>query len=248
MIDADGVGLSVLVADDETAVRRAIRQIVEGAGYTCLEARDGADAIRVYSAHRPDLVILDVMMPNMDGFEACEAIRGLDQTVPVLFLSAKGDIVDQKMGYRFGADDYLVKPFSNDILLLRLGALRRRLLVERSLHERDASACLERVVLGDLVILPKLAKVMLAGEEVPLPPRQARIMVELSKHVGEVLSKDDIISAVWGREYVGTSISIPVYIQKLRKALEENPADPRYLHTVWGYGYSLYDKEARSGC
>ncbi|WP_197735979.1 response regulator transcription factor [Arabiibacter massiliensis] len=234
----------VLLADDDQSLRTATARLLEEAGFRCLEAVDGADALERYEEERPDLVILDVMMPKVDGFEVCERIRAKDKATPVLMLTAKGDIVDKRVGYRMGADDYLVKPFSGEELALRVGALLRRsreLAGERTPARRT-------VVVGDVEIDVVRGEALVAGEKVELTPKESRILAVLAEHPGEVFDRDDLVRAVWGEEYVGTQISIPVYIRKLREKLEDNPSEPVCIQTVWGMGYRLGEGGAGGSC
>jgi two-component system response regulator VicR len=225
----------ILLADDDASLRTAIGKIVEQTGYEFCEASNGAEALEVYKAYRPDVVILDVMMPVLDGFEVCEAIRRIDNAVPVLFLSAKGDIVDKRIGYRAGADDYLVKPFGEEELLLRIGALLRR----RDLARNDLSSTRETVTFNGLKVDFRRHEVSVDGRKIDLTPREARIITLMAEHPGEVFSREDLIEGVWGAEYLDSSVSIPVYIRKIREKIEKSPSEPEYLRTVWGYGYKL---------
>ena len=227
----------VLVADDDNSSSSAIEKMLAKDGHRCLRARNGQEALRLFWDERPDLIILDVMMPLLDGFQVCERIREHDRATPVLFLTAKGDIVDK----RIGGDDYLVKPFSGEELRLRVGALLRRAQIAA---EAAASAPQSELYhVGDLEVNVRTGNVRLAGKRVELTPKESRIMAVLASHPGEVYSKRDLIEEIWGEEYLDSSIAISVYIRRIRAKLEPDPSEPRYVQTVWHCGYRLADEE-----
>lgn len=231
----------ILVADDDLGSSSAIEKILAKDGYRCIRAANGKDALDGFFRYSPDVVILDVMMPLMDGFQVCECIRERDTETPVLFLSAKGDIVDKRIGYGIGADDYLVKPFSGEELRLRVGALLRRALLARQSASPEGRPPLYRV--GDLEVNVHTGDVRLAGRRVELTPKESRIMALLASHPGEVYSKRDLISEIWGEEYLDSAIAISVYVRRIRAKIEADPGDPRYLQTVWHCGYRLAKEE-----
>ncbi len=233
---------TILLADDDRSLRGATAQMLSEAGYVCVEASNGHQALKEFADSRPDLVILDIMMPGLDGFEVCERIRQVDSLVPVLFFSAKGDIVDKRIGYKLGADDYLVKPFAEEELLLRVEALLRRACqAQGAASDCTGEKNLGMCEIGDLKVDLRHGDVWRNGEKIPLAPKERRIMATLAEHPGETFDKNDLIRLVWGEEYLNTSISIPVYMRKLREKIEDDPSDPRYLQTVWGLGYRLGD-------
>ena len=231
----------VLVADDDNSSSSAIEKMLAKDGHRCLRARNGQEALRLFWDERPDLIILDVMMPLLDGFQVCERIREHDRATPVLFLTAKGDIVDKRIGYGIGGDDYLVKPFSGEALGVRVGALLRRAQIAA---EAAASAPQSELYhVGDLEVNVRTGNVRLAGKRVELTPKESRIMAVLASHPGEVYSKRDLIEEIWGEEYLDSSIAISVYIRRIRAKLEPDPSEPRYVQTVWHCGYRLADEE-----
>lgn len=223
---------TVLVVDDDLSLRRAIVGMLAAGGYACIEAADGEQALSMCRTLSPDVMVLDVMMPRIDGLEVTRRLRAAGDQTPVLVLSAKGGLSDKEEAFASGADDYLVKPFGIDELLMRVRALLRRAGVRPA-----ASASLVRC--GALEVDVAHACASLAGVRLDLKPKEARILALLAAHAGEVLSKEDIVRAVWGPEYVGTSINIPVYIRHLREKVEPDPGNPRYILTDWGAGYSL---------
>ena len=234
--------MKVLVVDDDPDIRELVVAVCTEAGYFCLSTDGGEAALEVFECERPDLVVLDVMMPKVDGFEVCRRIRAADEDVPVLFLSAKGDITDKKIGFAFGCDDYLVKPFDEVELIIRIEALLRR----ASRRKSPESPCSEehrerraRFALGPFEFDAVRHEVTKGGEAVLFTPKEFQLLHHLACHPGAVMSKDELIEALWGREYVDGAISIAVYVRKIREKIEENPAKPVYLKTVWGVGYSF---------
>jgi two-component system response regulator VicR len=229
----------VLVADDDASSNNAIGFILEQEGYRCRKASDGEEALRLFEELSPDVVILDVMMPLLDGFQVCERIRARDRTTPILFLSVKGDIVDKRIGYGIGADDYLVKPFGGEELRLRIGALLRRASLALTVSACDGACPHDSLAIDELEVNIHTGGVKVRGEKVELTPKESRIMATLAAHPGEVFSKNDLIVAIWGEEYLDASIAISVYIRRIREKIEPDPSDPRYLQTVWRCGYRL---------
>lgn len=226
--------MRILIADDEQCVRKLIAMIMEERGYTTLTARNGREAVQLCAEYTPDIIILDVMMPQIDGFEACSQIRALDPTVPVLFLSAKGDVVDRKTGLRMGADDYLAKPFDEEELVLRVEALLRRKNLGQRVSSSTAPAIFAR---GSFVFDQKRLALTHNQEPVSLTTKEFQILCLLARDPGQVISNEEIIATIWGNEYLNESVSIPVYMRRIRSKIEENPSKPQYVRTVRGSGY-----------
>lgn len=227
--------MRILFADDDDSLCSATEIILAKAGYEVHSARDGAQAVERFRAVRPDLVILDIMMPKLDGYGACNEIRMEDPDVPVIMLSAKGDIVDKRIGFKIGADDYVVKPFNGEELLLRVEALLRR----SSARTAEAASEAGGMAIGDLEVNPYSCKVTVRGEAVSLTPTEYQIIAQMAKEPGRVFTCEDLIDEVWGSEYRQESISIPVYIRRIRQKIERDPSSPEYLKTVWRFGYKL---------
>lgn len=239
--------MKILLADDERSLCDALRMILEDAGYEVCVAHDGREAVEVFAREQPDLAILDVMMPRLDGFEVVEEIRKARPAMPVLILSAKGDIVDKKRGFHLGADDYVVKPFDDDEIILRVEALLRRAALggggasEGEKIPATPRQLMQPVTLGDLAIDPRRCEVAVAGKAVSLTPKEFQILALLADHPGEVFTNDELVETIWGEEYAGEAISIPVYIRRIRLKIEKDPSRPEYLKTVWRFGYKLGD-------
>ena len=221
----------VLVADDDNSSSSAIEKMLAKDGHRCLRARNGQEALRLFWDERPDLIILDVMMPLLDGFQVCERIREHDRATPVLFLTAKGDIVDKRIGYGIGGDDYLVKPFAFDELLARLRVMTRR-----------ASASVSDVfTVADLTVDCAARTVSRGGVPVALSSKEFAILEYLVRNRGIVLSREKISHHVWNYDYEGGSNVVDVYIRYLRKKLDDG-FSKKLLHTVRGAGYVLREE------
>lgn len=232
--------MKILIADDERDLCDAVRKIVERHDHTCCAVCDGSAVLDVYRAERPDLVILDVMMPDVNGFDVCRDIRRIDAKIPIIMLSAKSDIVDKSIGFAAGCDDYIAKPFNGQELLLRIEAgLRRARLAENDEPKRRSRAV---VRLGDMEIRLKKNEVLVHGAYVNLTPKEFQIIAFLANHVGEVFTAQSIIENVWGEAYMPESASIAVFVRKIRSKIEDDPSKPRYLQTVWREGYRLGDE------
>ena len=197
------------------------------------------EACALFQREWPDVVVLDVMMPKVDGFEVCRRIREVDENVPVLFLSARDGIIDKRIGFSFGGDDYLVKPFNEEELVMLIEALVRRSRRSRRDGEAAAPERPERFALGPFTFDEVRHEVLKGGEPVVLAPKEFQLLHHLASHPGAVMGKDELIEELWGEEYLDGAISIAVYVRKIREKIEENPAKPAYLKTVWGVGYSF---------
>ena len=234
--------MKILVADDEPKLVEALRIMLTGAGYEVCSAGDGASALAVYGMHRPDLVILDIMMPRLDGYEVCASIRQMDPDVPILMLSAKGDIDDKRGGFGAGADDYLTKPFNEEEVLLRVEALLRRRSRGPVSTDAPQTVGLAHVVsIGDLTVDPRRYQVSVRGKDAGLTPKEFQIIALMAGNPGKVFTREDLIDSIWGSAYRDGSISIPVYVRRIREKIEDDPSNPRYLQTVWRFGYRLGD-------
>ncbi len=235
----------ILIVDDDKSLRAAVCGVIKNAGYVYFEASNGFDAIEIARRENPDVVILDIMMPGLDGFEVCERIREFNQNAGILILSAKADITDKKTGHRLGADDYLTKPFNWEELLIRVESLLRRRRIgaadSTNNESENVTAADKFITIGDLSIHTMLRQVTFKGERVELTMHEFDILATLASQPGHIFTSDDIISIVWGPEYLGGSISIPVYIRHIRKKIEPDPTRPIYIRTVRHLGYQLVD-------
>lgn len=220
------VGGKVLIAEDDRAVRDAVERALSFEGYEVITARDGAEALQRVLNDVPDLVVLDVMMPIVDGLETCRRLRAAGNQVPVLMLTAHTEVSDRVAGLDAGADDYLAKPFALEELLARMRALLRR----------SAGSLGEAYRVGDLVVDPDARTVRRDGEAIGLTKTEFDLLLFLVENAGVVLSRERIYEEIWGYDFETTSNSLDVYIGYLRRKTEAN-GRPRIVHTVRGVGY-----------
>ena len=228
--------MKVMLVDDEPSFHVLVQSVCEGAGHEFKGVQDSRQAVDAFKGFSPDVVLLDIMMPYVDGYRVCEQIRELDPDVPVVFLSAKGSVPDKRGAFARGADDYLVKPFEAEELLMRLDALQRR---SQRAKAPAGTPCSEALRVGDFEFDSVRQALTLGGKSVQLTPKEFQILYTLALKPDTVMSKEELIEAVWGREYLSDAISIAVYVRKIREKIEENPAKPRHLKTAWGMGYSF---------
>ena len=224
---------SVLVVDDEPTITDVVSRYLQRAGYDTRIAGDGQSALQLAGAERPDLVVLDLMLPGMDGLEVLRRLRhpsgGGDRGISVILLTAKGEPTDRVIGLRLGADDYVVKPFSPAELVARVDAVLRRVV---------ASPELETPISFDgLDLDPVGRRVVAHGEEVQLTVREYELLLHFMRHPGQVFSRDQLMDAVWQYSFYSDTSTVTVHIRRLRAKIEEDPSSPRWLQTVWGVGY-----------
>jgi DNA-binding response OmpR family regulator len=226
---------TIVAADDDPQLLRLVTRNLEFEGYEVLPVSDGQQALEQVEAHSPDLVLLDVMMPRMDGFTVCQRVREFS-AVPIIIVTARGQDQDKVRGLDLGADDYLTKPFSVDELLARVRAVLRRAQFTANEH---AHALRTNTTIGDLVVDYGQHLVIMAGQEIPLTPIEYRILAYLAQNAGRVVTQDLLLEHVWGSEYLGESHMLQVNINRLRHKIEADPTHPRYLLTKVGVGYLL---------
>lgn len=222
----------VLVADDDPNVREIIRLYFEKQMIDLVVATDGREALEVMEKEMPDVVILDVMMPQMDGFEVCREIRKKWDT-PIIMLTAKDEEFDRVLGLELGADDYVTKPFSPRELVARIRAILRRMQPKVKVEEE----VLRPLVFDQLTIDLDKREIMAAGEKVSFRPKEFDLLVQLAKSPGSVLSREQLLEQVWGFDYFGDARTIDVHIKKIRQRLDKLPYE--CIHTVWGIGYKF---------
>ena len=223
---------TVLVVDDEEAIAEAVRARLESEGYRVVVASDGQQAISLHAEHRPDLVVLDLMLPGMDGLEVCQEIQRNAWT-PVLMLTARTEEADKVAGFAVGADDYLTKPFSLRELAARVKAILRRMDRMRA-HESDGP-----IAHGGLVVDPNRRRVTVDDGEIGLTPLEFEILLTLARDPGVVLSRDQLMDRVWGyRDYAGGRV-VDSHVARIRRKLGEDGNEPRFIRTVHGVGYAF---------
>src|SRR6266568_4509174 len=227
--------VTILTADDDPQLLRLIARNLELEDYQVLTATDGQQALELIEARSPDLVLLDVMMPKMDGFTVCQRVREFS-LVPIIIITAHGQDQDKVRGLDLGADDYLTKPFSVDELLARVRAVLRRAQFSANEH---AHVLRTTITIGDLAVDYAQHLVTMAGQEVPLTPIEYRLLAYLAQNAGRVVTQDLLLEHVWGSEYLGESHMLQVNINRLRRKIEADPTHPRYILTKVGIGYLL---------
>ncbi|MFC4104936.1 response regulator transcription factor [Micromonospora zhanjiangensis] len=220
----------VLVVDDDRTVSDVVCRYLEHAGYAVSHAGDGAAALAAVDRDRPDLVVLDLMLPEVDGLEVCRRLRGRVGSPPIIMLTALGDEADRIAGLSLGADDYVSKPFSPRELVLRVGSVLRRTRAE------PARIRPETLVDGDLVVDVARRLVRLRGTELTLTVREFDLLTYLMRHPSRALGRADLLERVWGWSF-GDQSTVTVHVRRLREKVEDDPADPRRIVTVWGVGY-----------
>ena len=221
----------LLIIEDELAMRTALADVLEAEGYRVLTASDGASGLERAVQEKPDLLLLDLMMPKLDGFAVCKELRRLGHTEPILMLTAKGQIEDRVLGLDVGADDYLVKPFSTDELLARVRALLRR-------TQRQTKAIRE-VTLGEVRIDLVLQRAWRGKTELHLTAKELAMLRLLAEAEGEPVTRERFLDLVWGYGAFPTTRTVDNHVASLRAKLEADPAEPRWIKTVHGVGYRL---------
>ena len=236
------VAEKVLIVEDEAVLLETLRYNLTRQGYQVHTAADGRSALQVARRERPDLILLDVMLPGLDGLEVCRILRQ-EMNVPILMLTARAEEVDRVVGLEVGADDYVTKPFSMRELLARVKAALRRVRLTReevSTEEQDAAAVLPQTAalsFGDLTIDTGRGEALRAGRPLGLKPREYELLLFLARHRDMVLSRDLILQRVWGWDFVGGSRTVDVHVRWLREKIEVDPAHPNRIVTVRGMGY-----------
>ncbi|MGZ9798863.1 response regulator [Staphylococcus pseudintermedius] len=226
----------VLVVDDEQSIVTLLKYNLEQSGYVVEVAQDGEEALQKEKETKPDLIVLDVMLPKKDGIEVCKTIRSDKNQVPILMLTAKDDEFDRVLGLELGADDYMTKPFSPREVAARVKAiLRRSSLVDHVRKEEED----EDIVIGSIRIRPDFFEVYRNDELLELTPKEFELLLYLVERQGRVITREHMLNSVWNYEFAGDSRIVDVHISHLRDKLEENPKQPQFIKTVRGLGYKL---------
>jgi two-component system response regulator ResD len=221
---------SVLVVDDEPTIAEVVSRYLERAGYRTRIAATGPQALELAAHQRPDLVVLDLMLPGIDGLEVMRRLRQPEgRPIATILLTAKGDESDRVIGLRLGADDYVVKPFSPAELVARVDAVLRRVDTSSGSHEP--------IELEDMTIDPLARRVFARGEEVTLTQREFDVLLFLARHPGQAFSRNQLMDAIWQYSFYTDTSTVTVHVRRLRAKIEADPAQPRHIETVWGVGY-----------
>lgn len=224
------MGTRILTVEDDERIRTAVRLALEDEGWEVAESDNGEDALLMFGQTPSDVVLIDIMLPGIDGFDVCRSIRRVSD-VPIVMVTARADTHDVVAGLEAGADDYLTKPFAPKELSARIRALLRR--------SRTSGSGATEMVFGELEVIPEQGVVKRAGVEIHLTKTEFRLLVELASSPGRVFSREDLLEKVWGYGYFGDGRLVDVHIRRLRTKIEADPADPQYVLTVRGLGYKI---------
>lgn len=221
----------ILVVDDNKHTRRLFKAVLENENYTVFTAENGKDALRVMDEEHIDLVLLDIMMPEMDGYEVCREVRKNNST-PIIMLTAKGETFDKVLGLELGADDYMVKPFDTKELVARVKAVLRRL----DAKENNA----KKINFENLMINLSNYSVAYMDENVEMPPKELELLFYLASHPNQVFTREQLLNQIWGYEYYGDTRTVDVHIKRIREKLGNDEDHPKWnIKTVWGVGYKF---------
>ena len=221
----------ILLVDDEPLILKGLKYSLEQDGYLTDSAMDGEEALAKFFAGEYDLILLDVMLPGLDGIEVCQRIRERSN-VPIIMLTAKGEDMDKILGLEYGADDYMTKPFNILEVKARIKAIMRR---AGSDHDEKEKA--KTIEVGDLHMDCEGRRVFIAGKEINLTAKEFDVLELLVFNPNKVYSRENLLNIVWGYEYPGDVRTVDVHIRRLREKIETNPSEPKYVHTKWGVGY-----------
>jgi DNA-binding response OmpR family regulator len=235
---------TIFIIEDETAIREVVRKYLQLEGFAVLEAESGTQALVMLREHSVDLIILDIMLPELDGFTIARTIREPSEysqlatgiNTPIIILTSRGDENDRLAGFNLGADDYVVKPFSPRELVARVKAVLRR---NQSGPQDDSD---DTLVLDALCIDPLRHAVTVNGKSIILTAKEFDLLWFLARHARQVFSREQLLTSVWGYEFYGDESTVTVHIRRLREKIEPDPASPTYIHTIWGVGYKFEEQ------
>jgi len=228
----------ILLVDDELLITDSLTYSLKREGFEVKAVADGNSALTAIEEQMPDLVVLDLMLPDISGFEVCRRLRTIS-TTPVIMLTARGEEIDRVLGLEVGADDYLAKPFSFRELLARIYALLRRVALDRQVMQPQVHALTLRQLSLDL----SARRVFMGEQELQLSTREFDLLAILMKNAGRAMSRDELIDQVWGEDWTGDARTLDVHVRGLRLKIEEDPASPQYIQTVRGFGYRFAGPE-----
>ena len=228
--------MKILVVDDEKLLVKGIKYNLEQEGYQVVTAFDGEEAVRLAHDESINLILLDVMLPKMDGFEVCQAIREFSD-MPIIMLTAKGEDMDKILGLDYGADDYITKPFNILEVKARIKAIMRR--TSGGARKEVVESVIEK---GDLKLDCDSRRLFVLGKEINLTGREFELLELLVKNENKVYSREQLLETVWGKDYPGDVRTVDVHVRRLREKVEVNPSEPKYVHTKWGVGYYYIQK------
>ncbi|MFP4380168.1 MAG: response regulator transcription factor [Candidatus Sumerlaeia bacterium] len=224
--------MKILVAEDDHNILDGLCDIFESEGYETIKARNGREALDLFESEAPDFLCLDIMMPQLSGYDVCRQARKKNETIPVIFISAKSEEVDKVLGLELGADDYIVKPFGVREVAARVRAVTRRYLAARKTEARD-----EKFTMGELQVYPSELRARRGEEEIDLSLRDVGILRVLHERRGKAVDRHTLFSEVWGLDHIPNSRTLDQHVSQLRKKIERNPKEPEIILTVHGMGY-----------
>ncbi|MBS4208382.1 response regulator transcription factor [Bacillus sp. FJAT-50079] len=227
----------VLVVEDEPSIAMLLQYNLEKAGFSVITANEGNTGLQIAMEEKVEMIILDLMLPGMDGMDICKTLRQEKIKTPILMLTARDDEFDKVLGLELGADDYLTKPFSPREVIARVKAiLRRSKMNEESIEDTEEKT---NIQIGDLTVFPEKYEAELAGAKLDLTPKEFELLLYLANNQGKVLSRNQLLDAVWNYDFAGDSRIVDVHISHLREKIEEDTKRPLYIKTVRGFGYKL---------
>ncbi len=225
--------MNILIAEDDVHLREGLNDLFSQEGYICNLTQDGEEALNQFKEKRPDFCIFDVMMPKMDGFELCRKVRAIDDHIPIILLTAKGDEVDRVVGLELGADDYIAKPFGPRELIARVKAITRRTSNSPSQNKKQKTP----FEMDHLIIDPKSLRATYGEKIIQLTMRELKVLEMLYENKGKVLSRLELFEECWGRRYMANSRALDQFISQLRQKIELDQSNPKIIRTVHGVGY-----------
>ncbi|MCM3002775.1 response regulator transcription factor [Priestia koreensis] len=232
----------LLVVDDEQSISTLLQYNLQQSGFDVVTAMDGEEGYQKALDENPDLIVLDLMLPKMDGIEVCKKLRQQKVMVPILMLTAKDDEFDKVLGLELGADDYMTKPFSPREVVARVKAILRR--TQYSTNDSSDMNEGDKIVIGGLKVLPEHYEAYFEGEQLELTPKEFELLLYLTKNKGRVLTRDQLLSAVWNYDFAGDTRIVDVHISHLREKIEHNTRKPVYIKTIRGMGYKLEEPKS----
>lgn len=227
-------GQRILLVDDEPKILKVVEKVLTKEGYEVIKAADGEEAMQRFYMEKPDLVVLDLMLPKKDGYEVCQAVRRAGDT-PIIILSARGEEMDKIIGFRMGVDDYVTKPFSTSELALRIKAVLRRTYESQA----EESQTPDSVSYGPVYVNRRTREVQISGRQVRLTAKEFDLLWFFSTHPHQVFTREQLTYQLWQSDYLGDPNTVTVLVRRLREKVEEEPARPRLIRTVWGVGYKF---------
>lgn len=232
----DWMSQKVLVVDDEQSIVTLLQYNLKQSGFEVVTAYDGEEGLEKIFSEKPDIVVLDLMLPKMDGVEVCKSVRNEKNQVPILMLTAKDDEFDKVLGLELGADDYMTKPFSPREVIARIKAILRRTNTIKTIEDEKDN---KEIIIGKIKVLPEHFEAYRNDELLDLTPKEFELLIYLIERQGRVITREHMLNSVWNYEFAGDSRIVDVHISHLREKLEDNPKQPQYIKTVRGLGYKL---------